>query len=125
MQCKFVKPDGTLCNANALKDNLYCFQHTRLTMQKDEQNLNPLSANKLVISLPDIKIDDVNDLPDFLIDTIRNVRGHVIDAKVGSVIGYLTNILLRSYEVADLQNRVERIEKLVSNSFVEVRDDIN
>jgi hypothetical protein len=104
---------------NALKDNIYCCNHNALVNKKD----TPLSG-KLVINLPELNIDNVTDLPPFLIDTIRNIRGGVLNVRVGSVIGYLSSILLRSYEVADLHQRLEKIEQLISSSFVEIKDEV-
>src|SRR5271157_2438427 len=115
MKCKYTKPDGTRCKAIALKNNPYCLPHAKQTEKKDISK-----NNKLIISLPELKIENTKDLPQFLIDTISNVRGGLIEAKIGSVIGYLSSILLRSYEISDFESRLERIEQVISTAFVEI-----
>ena len=115
MKCKYTKPDSTRCKANALTNNPYCLPHSKQTEKKD-----PSKNYKLVINLPELKIENTKDLPQFLIDTISKVRGGLIEAKIASVIGYLTSILLRSYEVSDFESRLERLEQIISTAFLEI-----
>jgi len=131
MQCKFTKSDGSQCKARALKDNIFCPSHQNL-ISKTENNPpnengpqeNRKNQSHLVISIPELNINNPGDLPPFLIDTIRNVRSGVMNSRVGSVIGYLTGMLLRSYEVTDMNERIEKIERLISGSFVEIKPDM-
>ena len=127
MKCKFTKPDGTACNINAMKNSGFCWHHSPDVNDQDKHAAlsrgGKTKKNKLIIHLPELKIENTKDLPPFLIDTIRNVRSGILSAKIGSVIGYLSGILLRSYEISDLNARIEKLEQLISSSFVEVKED--
>ena len=46
-----------------------------------------------------------------LAETMADTRAGKIDPKLGSTLGYLGMSLLRAFEVADLEQRVERLEQ--------------
>jgi len=117
LNCKYIKPDGNQCKANALKNDEYCLPHSKLILKiKNAAETGPVNA---VIPL---HIESIDDLPEFLIDTIGNVRDGLLQAKIGSVIGYLTSVLLRSFELSDLQKRIVRLEEVIHAHFVEIKD---
>ena len=129
MKCKFIKPDGTKCNSFAMTNHDYCWRHSPDV--SDEEKLESLKQGgkggkrRLVINLPDLKIENSHDLPPFLIETLRGVRGGIIDARIGSVIGYLTSILLRSFEISNLEERIEKLESSMSYAYVETDNPVN
>ncbi len=48
-----------------------------------------------------------------------------MDVRLGTAIGYLSNVLLKSYEVADLEGRIEKVEKYMHMHFnMEEIDDV-
>jgi len=44
-------------------------------------------------------------------ETMAEVRAGKMDPKLGSTIGYLGMALLRAFEVADLEERLEKMEQ--------------
>jgi hypothetical protein len=124
MKCKFIKPDGIRCNSYAMSNHDFCWRHSPDVSDEEKQESlkkggKGFKNSRIVINLPDLKITNTHDLPPFLIDTIRCVRSGIIDTRVGSVIGYLTAILLRSYELSNLEERLERLEQTMSNAYIE------
>jgi hypothetical protein len=46
-----------------------------------------------------------------LAETMADTRAGKIDPKLGSTLGYLGTALLRAFEVADFEQRLERLEE--------------
>jgi hypothetical protein len=63
--------------------------------------------------LPDLPLDEPNDAINLLIDTIKRVRAGELDIKTANCLGFLSDKLLRAYEVAKLNDKVEFIERTV------------
>jgi hypothetical protein len=115
MKCKFKKSNGKKCGANAMHSSEFCWYHTPdISNQKKKlvSSKGGKGNSKIeVIKLPAITIRTAQDIPDLIIDAIQNVRKNRMEIRKGSVIGYLSNILLKAYEVSDMESRVEKIEK--------------
>lgn len=114
-KCNHIKEDGNQCSSFCMKDSDYCFSHNpeeeerhKLASQKGGQtpkrNFNPL---------PPIFLDNPEDVINLLAKTINEVRAGEIDLKVANCIGYLSGHLIKAFEAADLDKRVELIEKVV------------
>ena len=123
MKCTYIKPGGEKCRCNTFNGSKFCWRHSpEITMEEKLEASQKGGRNKtsrLIINLPDLKIQNAHDLPPFLIDTIRSVRGGLIDTRIGSVVGYLSSILLRSYEISNLEERIERLEQTMTLAYVE------
>ena len=129
MKCKHIKTDGSQCNSYAMKNNNYCWRHSPDI--PDDVKLHSLKQGgkggnrRLIINLPELKIENSGDLPPFLVETIRSVRAGLIDTRTGSVIGYLTSILLRSYELSNLEERIEKLESVQTSGYVDITNNNN
>jgi hypothetical protein len=60
-----------------------------------------------VVSVP----ETVGDVKRMLAETMADIRGGRMDPKLGSTLGYLGMGLLRAFEVADFEQRLERLEE--------------
>jgi hypothetical protein len=104
-----------------MKNSRYCWTHSpEISIHEKRLGSSRGGKNKLkltLINLPQIIINDTRDIPPLLVDTIRHLRNGEIDVRLGTAVGYLSNILLKSYEVADIENRMEKIEKFIDKKF--------
>lgn len=116
-KCQFIKQDGTNCEAWAMQDSIYCFLHNPDISDEEKREIQSRGgqANKIKVlePLPPIKINQGRDIVLLLEDAINKVRAGEIDLKVANCIGYLAGHLIKAFEVAELQNRVDTIERLV------------
>ena len=114
-KCTQTKEDGSKCNAWAQADKSFCLMHDpdmeeehKLICQKGGQtpkkNFNPLAP---------IFLDNPEDVVNLLADTINRVRAGEMDLRVANCIGYLSGHLTKAFEVAQLSQRIELIEKVV------------
>jgi len=115
-RCKAIKEDGKKCNAWAMEDSALCFTHNPdteeerfLASQKGGQ-----TPKKNFNTLSPIFLDNPEDVVNLLADTINKVRAGELDIRVANCIGYLSGHLTKVFEVAQLSQRVELIEKVLS-----------
>lgn len=117
MQCKFIKQDGTQCNANAMSRLDYCYTHNPdiSDEEKREGKRRGGKARALTIAnplLPVLPINEPNDVVLLIVDTINRVRAGELDIKTANCLGFLTDKLLKAFEVAKINDRVELIEQV-------------
>lgn len=121
MRCIFKKSNGDRCKSNAMKNSKYCWTHSpEISIHEKKLGSSKGGKNKFgltPVNLPQIIINDTRDIPPLLVDTIQHLRKGEIDVRLGTVVGYLSNILLKSYEVADIENRMEKIEKFIDEKL--------
>ena len=55
--------------------------------------------------------ESAGDVKRMLAEAMAGVRTGKIDPKLGSTLGYLAMSLLRAFEVADLEQRLEQLEQ--------------
>jgi hypothetical protein len=117
MRCKFIKPDGIQCNANAMNNSDYCYTHNPDISddEKREAKQRGGQARALTIAnpLPALQIKEPNDTVLLITDTIHRVRSGELDIKTANCIGFLSDKLLKAFEVAKLNDRVEIIERVI------------
>lgn len=75
------------------------------------------------MDFPEIIIKSSKDIPPLLVDTIQRLRNRTIDVRRGTAIGYLSDMLLRSYEIADIESRIERLEEMIKTGEFEIREE--
>lgn len=117
MKCEFIKPDGQKCEAHAIKDSEFCYLHNPDIPEEEKRQAQTRGgqARGLTISqaLPDLPINEPNDAIMLIADTIKRVRAGEIDIKTANCLGFLTDKLLKAFEVAKLNDKVEFIEQAI------------
>lgn len=125
MRCIALKQDGTQCKTYALKGDNWCFNHHPdiSEQEKKEHYSKAGKANKIApYKLSNIDINTAQDVPKVLIDTIHRVRANKIDLKVATTIGGLCLNLVKAYDVAEHEKRIDAIEKAMNNENPNVFD---
>lgn len=114
-KCKKIKPDGNRCDAWAMSDGDYCFTHSPET--KDERarasQKGGQTPKKNYTPLPALTLRRPDEVVVLLEDTINMVRSGEIDLKVANTLGFLSGHLIKAIEIADLDGRVETIERAI------------
>ena len=117
MKCVYIKSDGEKCQANAMSDGEYCYLHNPDISQEDKRlaQVKGGEARGITISeaLPEIQITTPTDAVILVVDTIGRVRAGTLDIKTANCIGFLTDKLLKAFEVAKLNDKMEFIERVV------------
>lgn len=128
MKCRYLKLDGSACKANAMKDSDFCWMHSPHIDEIEKQHSRYRGGVNRHIpektELPEVVLKNLNDIPPMLVDTIQHLRRGAIDVRLGTAIGYLSNVLMKSYELTDLEPRIEKVEQYIKENLEgEIPDD--
>lgn len=117
MKCIYIKPNGDQCGGNAMTDSHYCYLHNPEISQEEKQLAQTKGgeARTLVVktALPEIPLNTPSDTITLMADTITKVRAGEMDIRVANCLGFLTDKLLKAFEVARLNDKVEFIERII------------
>lgn len=124
-QCILIKKDGKRCGSYPVEGSSYCINHEpRMQEKKLEAVKNggaATSYEKLGLALPKMIISNPSDVVGAAVQTVNEVRAGQLPPKVASTIGYLLGIVLKAYEVANLDQRVELIESVLVERRMAIR----
>src|SRR5262245_536814 len=112
-RCAGITKAGKPCRAAALRGGIMCLLHSRPGLaaelgQKGGQGNRP---SKLAEEMELAKLDNVKDLRDLLTRATKGLITGDISPRVATGLASLVNPLLRSIEYADLEKRLEELEK--------------
>lgn len=117
MKCVYVKEGGLDCNANAMTSSEYCYLHNPdiPEIEKKLAQTKGGEARSLTLAspLPEIALDTPSDAILLVADTIKRVRAGELDIKTANCIGFLSDKLLKAFEVAKLDDKVDYIERVI------------
>ncbi len=117
MKCDFIKPDEQKCEAYAVKDSEFCYFHNPAISDEEKReaqsNGGKTKALTLKEPLPEIALVKPEDAVLLIADTINRVRAGTLDIRTANCLGFLSDKLLRAYEVSKLNDRVEIIEQVM------------
>ena len=112
VRCKATTSSGGRCKAKPHKDGL-CFFHSdpkkaaELGRKGGRRNRHTYETPLQPVAVP----ESAGDVKRILAETMADIRGGRMDPKLGSTLGYLGMGLLRAFEVADFEQRLERLEE--------------
>jgi hypothetical protein len=115
MQCKFIK-NGKHCGAFAMNKSEFCFSHN--PEAKEQKQLAVMKGGKALkrsacVQLATVDINDKKDVIPFLVAVINELRGGKIDNRKANSLAYVGGVLIKAYELAEMEDRLEKVERLV------------
>ncbi len=117
MKCVYVKGGGLDCNANSMTDSDYCYLHNPEIPEESKRQAQAKGgeARSLTLEkpLPDLPLETPSDAITLVADTIKRVRAGELDIKTANCIGFLSDKLLKAFEVSKLNDKVEYIERVI------------
>jgi len=117
--CPCKRPNGGACRAKPTAGSEFCFFHDpglaadRLAAQQAGGRRH--KAASLPADTADCDLKNVGDVIALLGMTINQVRRGQIDPRVSNAVGYLAAILLKGFEIGNLDRRVSDIEMVTRN----------
>ena len=117
-KCKQILESGKTCGAWALTEKEYCFSHDpESTEDKIEAVRRGGLAKQIRIEdeLQAVEIASAKDVSNLLAVTIKEVREGKIPPQIANTIGFLSGHLLRAYEMAELDNKLEEIKSVIDD----------
>ena len=124
-KCIFIKTDGERCGGYPVEGSDYCINHEPRMQEKKLEAVKSGGAassyEKLELALPELVINTPNDVVTATVLTVNEVRTGQLPPKVASTIGYLLGVVLKAYEVANLDQRMEMIESVLVERRMAIR----
>lgn len=113
MQCQKKKRDGTQCRASARSGQKYCALHLEPGKAAE---LGSKGGRRRAVYSPDGLQEfaaprSAADLRDLLAQSIVEIRAGKLDPKLANSISYLGTGFLRAIEVANLETRIDELER--------------
>lgn len=112
VQCKATTSSGDRCKAKPHKNGL-CFFHSdpkkaaELGRKGGRRNRHTYETPPQEVAVP----ESAGDVQRMLAESMAELRAGKMDPKLGSTLGYLGTALLRAFELADFEQRLEQLEK--------------
>jgi hypothetical protein len=117
MKCEFIKTDGTKCEAHAIKDSEFCYFHDPNISDEEKReaqsNGGKTKALTLKEPLPELVLAKPEDAVLLITDTISRVRAGTLDIRTANCLGFLSDKLLKAFEMSRLNDRLEVIERVI------------
>lgn len=116
MQCTYIKNDQQRCKARAMKDSVYCFTHNPETRQEHALAVvkgGKNSSRRDLLDMDSISLQKPAEVVVLLEETINGVRTGEITPNIANTIGYLSSHLLKAIQIADLDQRLSILEKVL------------
>jgi len=114
--CEAVNKDGKPCGGYRLVGSEYCSAHdpeNKAAMAEARRLGGITTGQRIALRVLEESAFEgatVGSVGDLLVETINQVRTGKIDIRVANAVGYLSNILIRARETADLELRLEKLE---------------
>jgi hypothetical protein len=111
-RCRAKTKAGGSCAAPAIRGSGFCALHSdpnraaQLGRKGGARNRKVYDGYVGNVAAP----ESAGDVKRMLAEAMADIRAGRIDPKLGSTLGYLGMSLLRAFEVAELEQRVERLE---------------
>ncbi len=117
MKCEFTKDNGQPCDANAIKGSDFCYHHNPdISDEEKREAQSKGGANRALTlkePLPELALSEPNDAVLLVADTIKRVRAGQLDIRTANCLGFLSDKLLKAFEVSQLNDRVQVIERVI------------
>jgi len=117
MKCNHTKENGETCEAYAIKDSDFCYFHNPDIDDEEKReaqsNGGKTKALTLKEPLPELALGKPSDAVLLIADTISRVRAGTLDIRTANCLGFLSDKLLKAFEVSQLNDRVEVIERVI------------
>ena len=110
-KCQFIKTNNKRCNANAIKEDGYCFWHSEKTReQRGVAVMTGGKSPKRNYENEEVSLRSTNDVIELIEKTVNELRRNKTSTRIANAIGYLAGISLKAIEQSDLEKRLEVVE---------------
>ncbi len=114
-RCKAIKPNSERCKGWAIAGKEFCFTHDpEVKEEREIANKRGGLAPKVHFEpLPEVNLKTPNDVVVLIEETINKVRAGEMSTQIATCIGHLAGQLIKAIELANLDQRISIVEKVV------------
>lgn len=117
-KCKHILDNGERCKAYALTDKEYCFSHDPESKEAKAiavRNGGLVKPIRIETALAEVIIKTPKDVVTVLSKTISEVRDGSLPPQIANTIGFLSGHLLKAFEQAELADKIEEINGVLTS----------
>ncbi len=113
--CTFIKKNGERCQARKLRDSDFCYFHSPQVVveRADARRRGGLRRYGVKGETGSYIIKSPQDVLTILEDAINDTLALGNSTSRAKAIGYLTQIILKGFEVTEIENRLRALEEKV------------
>ena len=116
--CQYVKANGDPCQAYAGAHSNFCFWHDPAKAKERGEARSKGGKTTMgkpaVLSDSDFRLETLQNVVQLLEETINHVRTGALEVRIAQCTGYLAGLAIKALEQAELERRIEALEKLVN-----------
>ena len=116
MICTFKKKNKETCKNNSLKNDKYCYWHSK-KISEAEKNLNRSNGgrNKIIKCnsvFPEYELNNIADVLKLNAVLINSVLQNKIDLRIVTGIGYMLNLQMKGIELNSIESKLFKFEDI-------------
>jgi len=119
MNCIIIKSNGEPCRMHALEGSDYCWTHSpHISAQVKKAACSKGGSLRIPdqsLIKQDLPLTTTKDISALLADTVMNLRKGVFSARISTAIGYLSFIMVRTIEIAEVEKRLAELESRLNH----------
>lgn len=114
-KCTFIKTNGQKCEANRLKDSPFCYFHSPevVVARADARRRGGLARYGDKGETGSYVIKSPQDILGILEDAINDTLALGNSTSRAKTVGYLCQVILKGFEVTEIENRLRALEERV------------
>ncbi len=112
-----MKTNGKQCGSYAVDNSFFCINHEPAMKEVKEIAVQKGGASegyqKLNLDLSPLTIHKASDVTTATVQVMNEVRSGILPPKIATTLGYLLGIALKAFEVAELEEKMEVVDRLI------------
>jgi hypothetical protein len=127
MQCRYIKQDGSECHAFTIEGSEFCWFHALECdyARRDAQSKGGKAYRTgIYAELPVLNLKTIHDVPELLMDTIRQLRAGFIGPRIAATTGYLSGMLIKSLEAGETDKRLKKLEQKTNEIMNVIKNEL-
>ena len=115
-KCTHILDSGLQCGSWAMDNKNYCFSHDPDSVEKKLLASTKGGLARVIqvdVPLEVITIATPGDVASLLASTINDVRTGILDLRVANTIGYLSGVLIKALEIAEVDRKIEAVRAIL------------
>jgi len=116
MKCNFNKSNGESCKNLSLKNEKYCYWHSKTIPEDVKHDSRSKGGKSKVIKVsgdfPEFKLNTIGEILKLNSVMINKVLKNDLDVRLCTGIGYLLNLQIKCIELNNIEKKIDNLEKI-------------
>ena len=109
------------CNALALKNDLYCYMHSKKISDVERHKARSKGGKRKVITVnsefEQYALNSISDVMKLNAVMINRILNNELDIRIGTGVCYLLNLQLKLIDTGLIEKRITELENTIKNNY--------